>query len=67
MNKLYQQTHTPFNPQAVINQMLQRNPDLRPLYDLATKSKSPKDLFYNMARQRGIDPNTILSQIPQLK
>ena len=67
MNKLYQQTKPQFNAQAAINQLLQRNPDLRPLYDLAIKSKNPRDMFFNAAKQKGIDPNTILSQIPQCR
>lgn len=66
MNQLYQQTHqaqTPINPHAMINNMLQSNPKLKSVYDLAIKSRNPRDLFFNMAKQKGVDPGTILGPL----
>lgn len=68
MNTLYQQLNSPqatppINPQVMINKLLQSNPKLRPLMDMIQHGANPKDLFYNLARQKGVDPETILSQL----
>ena len=68
MNPLYQQLNqtgqTPtINPQAMISKMLQNNPNLKPIMDLVKNGANPKDLFYNLARQKGVDPESILSQL----
>lgn len=65
MNQLYQQLSRPtsFNPQAMVNKMLQNNPNLRPYMDLIKNGANPKDMFYSLAQQKGVDPETILSQL----
>lgn len=50
------------NPQQMLNNMVQNNPQIKQAIDLINNSgKSPKDLFYEMAKQKGVDPNQILS------
>lgn len=65
MNKLYQQTHPPVDYKAMVDQMLQSNPKLQSVIDIVKHGRNPKELFYTLAKQRGVDPNSILSQIPQ--
>jgi hypothetical protein len=44
----------------VVNQ----NPQMREVINLVNQSgKSPKDAFYALAKQRGVDPNEILRQL----
>ena len=65
MNQIYQQTHQPVNYQAMIDQMLQSNPKLQSVMNMVKHGRNPKELFYTLAKQKGVDPNSILSQIPQ--
>ena len=52
------------NPQQLLNNMLQQNPQMKQTLDMINNSgKSPKDLFYEMAKQKGVDPNQILSML----
>lgn len=52
------------NPQQIVSNMLQANPKLRNTLDLIKmSSKSPKELFYEEANKKGVDPNSILNMI----
>lgn len=46
------------NPQALIQNMLQQNPQIRTL--IQQSGGDPKTAFYNLAKQRGINPDEIL-------
>ena len=71
MNQLYQE----LNPQSKpvqssqndfvngINNLLQSNPQLKSIVNMIKNGGNPKQMFFEMAKQKGIDPNTILSQI----
>lgn len=64
MNQLYQQlgqNKTP-NFQAMVNKMLQNNPKLRPYMDIIRGGANPREMFYNLAKQKGVDPETFLAQ-----
>lgn len=51
------------NPQQMFNNMLQNNPQAKQAMDLLKSSgKSPKDFFYEAAKQQGVDPDSILKQ-----
>lgn len=65
MNQLYNQLNQnkAFNPQTMVNKMLQNNPNLKPVMDMVKNGANPRDLFYNMAKQKGVDPESILSQL----
>lgn len=43
--------------------MLQNNPGLKQIMTMIRNGGNPKQMFYDLAKQKGIDPNTILSQI----
>lgn len=50
------------NPQQMLMNMVQQNPQVKQTLDMISNSnKSPKDLFYELAKQKGVDPNQILS------
>lgn len=65
MNQLYNQLNQnkAFNPQTMVNKMLQNNPNLKPVMDMVKNGANPRDLFYSMAKQKGVDPESILSQL----
>lgn len=45
------------NPQQLLNNMLKSNPQMRSIFTLIQNSgKSPKDLFYTLSKEKGIDP-----------
>lgn len=49
------------NPQAMMNQMLQTNPQLKQAMDFVNASgKSPEQAFYALANQMGVNPQEIL-------
>lgn len=52
------------NPQQLLMNMAQTNPQAKQIMDLIrTSGQSPKDLFYTMAKQKGVDPNQILNML----
>lgn len=52
------------NPAQLLNQLAASNPALRDIINLLNSSgKDPKTLFYEMAAQKGVDPESILSQL----
>lgn len=70
MNQLYQELNQSSAAPAPqnnlvngINNLLQSNPNLKPILNMIRKGANPKQMFFEMAKQKGIDPNTILSQI----
>ena len=50
------------NPQQLLNNTIKSNPQMRNLYALIQNSgKSPKELFYSLAKEKGIDPQSIIN------
>ena len=49
------------NPQQFLLNYIRSNPQAQNIYNILQNSnKSPKELFYQLASQKGVDPNTIL-------
>lgn len=50
------------NPQAMFEQMLSTNPEMKSTYDMMKSMSNGdfKSLFYTMAQKQGTDPNSIL-------
>lgn len=67
MNQLYQQLNQQSNTQPNfingINKLLQNNPQLKSVLNAVKNGANPKQMFFEMAKQKGIDPQSILSQI----
>ena len=52
------------NPNAMMQQMAMNNPKLKQTLDFVNQNGgNAKELFYKMAQQKGVDPNTILNQL----
>jgi ABC-type antimicrobial peptide transport system ATPase subunit len=55
---LYQQVKMSQNPQAMLGQIAQTNPQLKQAIEMA--GSDPKTAFYSLAKQKGIDPEQII-------
>ena len=56
------------NPQAMMQSLAAQNPTMRNVMQLINQhGGDPKAAFYALARERGVDPNSILSQLNNLK
>lgn len=52
------------NPQQLLLNYLNTNPIAKNIYSMLQNSnKTPKELFFNMAKERGIDPNQIINML----
>lgn len=52
------------DPMGAINQMAQNNPQMQQVMSVIQQNGgNAKQAFYNMAQQRGVDPNVILQQL----
>ena len=52
------------NPTQMLQMMSQNNPQLKQVMNMVQQSgKSPKDLFYEMAKQKGVNPDDILNRL----
>lgn len=52
------------NPQAMMNSLVQNNPNLKQVMDLVNQSGGdPKKAFYALAEQKGINPQEILDML----
>ena len=50
------------NPQQMIMNMVRSNPQISSIINqAASNGQTYKDLFYNVAKARGVDPNQILN------
>ena len=52
------------NPNLVMNKLIQSNPRLKWAYDIVQQNGGDgRRVFYDLAKQKGIDPNTILNNL----
>ena len=52
------------NPQAMLQQMAQNNPQLRQVMDMVQQSGGdPKRAFYELAKQKGVNPDDIVNML----
>lgn len=65
MNQLYSAFQKSGNPMELLQNLAKSNPAYgNVLTALGNSNGDAKSAFYAMANQMGVDPNTILSQIP---
>lgn len=56
------------DPMAAINNMAMNNPQMQQVMQVIQKNGGDaKAAFYNMAQQRGVDPNEVLKQLQNLR
>lgn len=54
--------NTASNPQSVMQNMINNNPQMKQVMDFVRQSGGdPKQAFYKLAEQRGVDPNEVIS------
>ena len=64
IKQMMQMMRSAGNPQAMINQMMMTNPQMKQAMDFVKASGGdPKAAFYRLAEQRGINPQDILNQL----
>ena len=52
------------NPQALLQNMIQQNPQMRNVMNIVQQNGGdPKTAFYNLAKQKGINPDEILNML----
>lgn len=52
------------NPQTALMQMVQNNPQMKQVVEYVNANGgNPKDAFYKLAQERGIDPDSILNSL----
>ena len=52
------------NPQEMLNSLMSKNPQIRSAMDYVNANGGDaKTAFYNMAKEKGVDPNSILNQL----
>ena len=51
------------NPEQAMQNLAQQNPQISGIMQMANGAGSLKNLFYQTAKQKGIDPNAIISQL----
>ena len=59
MYNMFQQAQ---NPQAMLSNIAAQNPQFADVLNMCN-SKDPREVFYAMCQQRGINPNDILNQL----
>lgn len=50
------------NPQAALNMLAEKNPQISEVMRLV-QGRNPQEVFYEMCKQRGINPDDILNQL----
>ena len=65
VRSLMSQLRNASNPTVMLCSMAEQNPNLKMVLDM-TRGKSPKDLFYEKAREMGVNPDDILNQLRQI-
>jgi hemoglobin-like flavoprotein len=52
------------NPQVMLQQMMQNNPQIKNIIDYINQNGGdPKQAFYAMAREKGVNPDEILNML----
>lgn len=52
------------NPNAMLNSMMQSNPQLRQVFDIINQNGGdPRTAFYKLAEQKGVDPEEVLKML----
>lgn len=50
------------NPQAALQMLAQKNPQMAQVMNLVG-GRDPKDVFYELCKQKGVNPDDILNQL----
>lgn len=60
---IYQMLSGNSNPMQLLNNMAKNNPNMQSIIDLLNRGANPKEIFEDMCKQRGINPNEFINGI----
>ena len=64
VKQLMQTVMTSQNPQMAMQQLMLNNPNMKQAIDYVNANGgNPKDAFYKLAKEKGIDPDSILNSL----
>ena len=64
IKQLMQTITTSQNPQMALQKLMENNPGMKQAIDYVNANGgNPKDAFYKLAKERGIDPESILNSL----
>lgn len=64
IKQMIQMVKSARNPQAMMNQLIQSNPNLKNVMQIVNQSGGdPQKAFYELAKQKGINPSDILDML----
>lgn len=52
-----------FNPMVMLQNMAMNNPQARQILQLLQNGQNPQQLFYQLCKERGIDPQQFLNNL----
>lgn len=62
IKNMMQMLNSAQNPQAALNMLAQKNPQMAQVIQLVG-GRNPQEVFYEMCRQKGVNPDDILNQL----
>lgn len=61
---MFERVKSAGNPQMMMQQMLGQNPQIKQAMDyIQQNGGNPKEAFYKLAKEKGINPDDILNQL----
>lgn len=51
------------NPKDMVMNMASQNPQMKPIIDMVKSGGNPQQMFFNACKEKGIDPEQILSMM----
>lgn len=63
IKQLMQMVKSSKNPQAILQTIGSQNPQFQQAINLIRAGNNPRDLFYALAKQKGVDPNIIIQAL----
>lgn len=64
VKQLLQTVQAAQNPQMALQQLMLNNPEMKKAIEYVNANGgNPKDAFYKLAKERGIDPDSILNSL----
>ena len=67
IKQIKRMVQTAQNPQAMLSQMMQSNPQIKQVYDyVQSAGGDPQRAFYKLAEERGINPDEILNELREM-
>ena len=63
LQNMYKMLTQSNNPMALFQQVAAKNPRMQPIVNMLNRGSSPQQIFNDLCRQRGVDPQQFLKSI----